>query len=231
MLRNVSSGGQKTVVRQAAGRSKSAFSLFPHTNPSDQRAVLQLKQAQETADEGSFLARQSAKVSSSDSVVALGLQLHDELIRYTNHDGHSPALEGGKVASESNGAIDPRKIAAAASVIGRQTALIGELKSAHSESVKVAAALAGAVKLAQDGAIDIEDVFDVAREAIEHGSVKLSCVDAVFDLSPGDIVETRGSESAKQAAGPEIPGVSGLSHVPDSSDVLTTTLRGLRRVR
>lgn len=167
----------------------------------------------------SFLAPAPLKVA-EEALVSRGLQLSDELISYANIDSSGGTRGGGKVASNvysNDGAIDPRKLAAAASVLGRQSALIGELKSAHMESVRMTAALAGAVKLAQDGAIDVEDVFKVARETIASGTAKLSSVEALYDQSPGTLVG--GDDGA--ARQPE--------NTESASDVLTAALRGLRR--
>lgn len=102
------------------------------------------------------------------------------------------------------------KIATALQVMTQQQALIGGLQSAHLDAVKIAAALAEAVKLAQDGAIDVCDIMEVARKAVKTGSVKLSSVDDLFEQSPGDLVGT-----AKE------PGTGG-------TDPLTSTLRELK---
>jgi hypothetical protein len=96
--------------------------------------------------------------------------------------------------------VEDVKIAAASSLITKQARLIRELHSAHLDGVKTAAALVQAVKLAQDGAIDISDVLDTARQLIKTGSVRLASADDLFDVSPGDL--TAGSlQNASQAAG------------------------------
>jgi len=109
--------------------------------------------------------------------------------------------------------VDARKIAAAAHLIEKQSRLIGELHTAHLESAKYAAALVQAVKLAQDGAVDVSDVLDTARQLIKTGSVRLASVDDLFDLSPGEL-----QGSAKTSA---------VSNGGEKLDPLTTTLRQL----
>lgn len=126
----------------------------------------------------------------------------------------------GKVAELSRESqvnnLETTKIAQAMNVLTQQQALIGGLQQAHFDAVKVAAALTEAVKLAQDGAIDVTDVFDHARNLLTNGNVKLSAVGEIFDQSPGDIIvtSTQGPDSVKQAS--------------QRSDVLTQTLRTMR---
>ena len=93
--------------------------------------------------------------------------------------------------------------------------------------MKVAAALAGAVKLAQDGVIELEDVFDYSREVLENGSVKVAALDQVFDRHVGDINYEAG-ESVKEATGPAVPGFGDVSGEHKGLDVLSATLRSLR---
>lgn len=137
----------------------------------------------------------------------------------------------GKMAATQRGSaeIDPGKIASAVLALDRLTSLVGDLQQAHDSSVKVAAALAGAVKLAQDGVIDVEDIFDIARESIERGSVKLSAVDELFNEQPGELVGEQAPEAVKAATGQPVPGFSDASGQLASTDVLTATLRRLRR--
>jgi hypothetical protein len=82
--------------------------------------------------------------------------------------------------------VEAQKFAAV--VIDQQSRLISELHSAHNKTAQYAAALAQAVKLAQDGAIDVGDVFDHAKRLIASGSVKLSAADDAFEQQPGDLV-------------------------------------------
>jgi len=81
--------------------------------------------------------------------------------------------------------VDTHKLAAR--VITQQSNLISELQTEHERVAKYAAALAQAVTLAQDGAIDVSDIQNHARQLIASGSVKLSAADDVFDQSPGEL--------------------------------------------
>jgi hypothetical protein len=139
----------------------------------------------------------------------------------------------GKIAATEHGTadIDPGKLASAVLAIDRLTSLVGELQRAHDSSVKVAAALAGAVKLAQDGVIDTEDILDVARESIERGSVKLSTIDELFREQPGVVMggTDEAPEAVKAATGNPIPGFSDVSGSREPTDILTATLRDIRR--
>jgi len=172
------------------------------------------------------------KNASAASTIATGLQLRDALVSCTPHDaGNDMRTLAGKTAATDTGSavIDPGKIASAVLAIDRLTSLVSDLQQAHDTSVKVAAALAGAVKLAQDGVIDIEDVFDIARESIERGSVKLSAIDELFAEQPGELEGDTAPEAVKSATGRPVPGFGDASGQHGSTDVLTATLRGLRR--
>jgi hypothetical protein len=79
------------------------------------------------------------------------------------------------------------KIAAAASLIQKQASLIRDLHSARQQDVKTAAALTQAVRLAQDGLIDVSDIFEHARQLVKTGSANLGSPDDIFDLSPGEL--------------------------------------------
>ena len=109
------------------------------------------------------------------------------------------------------GMNDSSKIAEAIDVLNQQQALIGGLQLAHNNAVKVAAALTEAVKLAQDGMIDVSDVIEHTKRSLASGNVKLSSVDELFNLSPGEIVH---EAETTQSSG--------------SADVLTQTIRDLR---
>lgn len=81
-------------------------------------------------------------------------------------------------------------------VISQQSNLISELQTEHLRVAKYAAALAQAVTLAQDGAIDVSDIQNHARQLISSGSVKLSAADDVFDQSPGELHGSSNSSNA-----------------------------------
>lgn len=110
--------------------------------------------------------------------------------------------------------VESHKIAEAISVLDQQRALICGLQSAHLNAVKIAAALTEACKLAQDGAIDVGDVIDHARQALIDGTVKLSSVDELFDQSPGEVV-TGTAEVQTAPSGQQ-------------QDILTQMLRSLK---
>lgn len=112
----------------------------------------------------------------------------------SNADDVSTRLEGAKLAHVAN-------------VLDQQNALLGELHSAYKEKAKLAAALCQAVKLAEDGVIDVSDVVDTARRLVTDGSVKMSAVDAAYEQTPGTLVQP-----TAQAAG--------------QMDPLTALLRG-----
>lgn len=172
-----------------------------------------------------------AKTAAVASTVATGLQLRDALVSYSHDAGNDMRTLSGKMAATQSGhaEIDPNKIASAVLALDRLTSLVSDLQQAHDSSVKVAAALAGAVKLAQDGVIDVEDIFDIARESIERGSVKLSTIDELFQEQPGELVGDEAPEAVKAATGRPIPGFGDASGPHESTDILTSTLRGLRR--
>lgn len=125
-------------------------------------------------------------------------------------------VKGAQATAE---ALSTEALAEAASTIAQQQALIGELQSARQSAVKTAAALAEAAKLAQEGRIDLEDIFETADRLLKSGNVKLSSLDEVFDQSPGDLL------------GPEAEANAGRSATPPSApgaDPLTAALRQLR---
>jgi hypothetical protein len=76
---------------------------------------------------------------------------------------------------------------AAAEVVRRLTETIAELNDGQARAFKFAAALTEAVKLAQDGVIDVADVFDIARERLQTGALKLASLDDAFSADPGTL--------------------------------------------
>jgi hypothetical protein len=165
------------------------------------------------------------------SAILTGLQLQKELISspVVKVAGTYTQTMADKMAATrmAHADIDSDKLAAAALAIDRLTSLVSDLHQAHDTSVKAAAALAGAVKLAQDGVIDVEDIFDTAREGLERGTVKVSNADNLFREQPGELV-TEAPQSVKMATGAPIPGFSDASGQHQTADVLTATLRSLR---
>jgi len=93
--------------------------------------------------------------------------------------------------------VDAQKLAS--HVIEKQAALISDLQTEHHRVAKYAAALVQAVRLVRDGAIDLDDVEEYARQLVASGSVKVSAVDDVFDQTPGDL---QGNDS-RQSGGAE----------------------------
>jgi len=176
----------------------------------------------------------AAKYAEIESLRQTSLQLSHFFVSSSHHAGEAMQYPQNKAASATGSeAVDSAKLAAAALAMDRLTNLIGELQQAHASSVKVAAALAGAVKLAQDGAIDVEDIFDITRDAIAHGSVKLSSIDELFSEQPGHLVgdDSEASAAVKEATGPSVPGFADISGHRERADVLTRTLRGIRSIR
>lgn len=88
----------------------------------------------------------------------------------------------------SSKSIDGTKLAHVARILDQQNALLGELHSDLQQKTKMAAALCQAVKLAEDGVIDVSDIRDTARRLVADGSVKTSEIDALFNESPGTLV-------------------------------------------
>lgn len=159
------------------------------------------------------------KLAQISSTVDLGLQIRSDLISSLHNSG---------ATMTDATSVDATKVAVAASTLDQLGSLVGELQSAHSSSVKVAAALAGAVKLAQDGVIEVDDIFDVSREVLENGSVKVAALDQVFDRDVGEISHEAG-DSVKRATGPAVPGFGSISGEHKGLDVFTATLRSLRK--
>ncbi len=119
--------------------------------------------------------------------------------------------------------LSPEKCAAAATVLNQLSTLVGEVQSAHHNGVKVAAALAGAVKLAQDGVIALEDVFEVARKTLLDGTTKVAALEALDQPhSVGEVVES-GAKSASTHGGSNGTG--------EQVDVLTAYLRSVAQRR
>lgn len=126
----------------------------------------------------------------------------------------------GKSAEANADALSSEAMAKAASTITQQQALIGELQSARQHAVKTAAALAEAAKLAQEGRIDLEDIFETADRLLKSGNVKLSSLDEAFDQSPGDLLGPEAEAETKRS--------DATSATAPGADVLTTALRALR---
>jgi len=85
--------------------------------------------------------------------------------------------------------MDDHKVASAMAMLDKQASLLRELHSFANKQAKTAAALAQAVKLAEDGLIDVNDIRQTAQRVLSDGTVKLSAVDDLFRLTPGTLVE------------------------------------------
>jgi hypothetical protein len=68
------------------------------------------------------------------------------------------------------------KISAALVSIQQLSSLVEELQSARLDATKVAAALAGATKLASEGVIDPDQIFQEAARHLEDGPAKIAQV-------------------------------------------------------
>lgn len=140
-------------------------------------------------DNPNALVELQAHKSAASQSAQLGLQARSALV--------SSVQRYGQHMSES---ANNAKLAMAANALDQLSSLVGELRSENLQYSKAAAALAGAVKLAQDGVIDIHEVFDHARNTITSGEVKTSELQEV--CSPGEVVSTNRevSEPIKGAA-------------------------------
>lgn len=97
----------------------------------------------------------------------------------------------------SPGTVDSTKLSQAAAAIDRLLAVTDDLRAAHTHAVKTAAALVQAVKMADDGLLDVSDILSHAREVVLEGSAKLAALGDLFNESPGETDESRPStESA-----------------------------------
>jgi hypothetical protein len=85
------------------------------------------------------------------------------------------------------GDIADAKIAAALMTLDRQQNLLRELHSYATDRAKTAAALSQAVKLAQDGLIDVSDIAETARRLKADGNVKISAADDLFRQTVGEL--------------------------------------------
>lgn len=103
---------------------------------------------------------------------------------------------------------------AAVFVLDQQSSLISGLQRALNESMKVAAALAEAAKLAEDGMIDSSDVLNHARRALVDGTVKVSSVNDIFDQSPGQVISGNASTHPTKSAALD-PLTSALRSIKD----------------
>lgn len=75
-----------------------------------------------------------------------------------------------QVMSPTGYLTSPAKVAAAADALNKLAGLLEELQAKHTETVKHSEALVAAVKLAQEGLLDVDDVIHHAGQAKE-GSV------------------------------------------------------------
>ena len=89
----------------------------------------------------------------------------------------------------SSGTVDSTKLAQAAAAIDRLLTVTDDLRAAHALAVKTAAALVQAVKMADDGLLDVSDVLSHAREVVQEGSAKLAALGDLFDETPGETDE------------------------------------------
>lgn len=105
-----------------------------------------------------------------------------------------------EIADQKLAEVSDSKLATVLHVVDQQNALISGLRSASLNSMKTAAALAEAIKLAEEGAIDISDVIDFARRSLIDGNVKVSSVQDIFDQSPGEAVGPVSVETAGKSA-------------------------------
>lgn len=145
------------------------------------------------------------------AAVTLGLQVQRTIVS---------SLAAAKTAADSRNAATmtgsdvelEQQLIKAAATIGQLVSAVERVQSAHAQSVKFAAALADAARLAQDGVIDAGTILDVAKRQMSANAVKLSALDGLFTQQPGDLVgEAKGSSNGAQL------------------DVLTAYLRSLRR--
>jgi hypothetical protein len=106
---------------------------------------------------------------------AQGLRVRDALV--------SSAISNAKTAGNSTtpmngpGVDGTQKLAQAAEAIDQLLGVVDQLRDSRSQNVKLAAALVNAVKLAQDGVIDVGDGLTFAQRSIADGTVKLSALD------------------------------------------------------
>jgi hypothetical protein len=132
----------------------------------------------------------AASSAAADAYARLGLQAHDALAQ-----------------SQFSGQLEK-----AAHVLSRMADFVRDQRDTLSDLEKVAAALIGAVQLAQDGMVGVEDVFNVARDLIKRGSADPAvALDALFAQSGGPVT----ADEPKEASG---------------LDPLTSKLRELRGI-
>ncbi len=210
MSRSRSIKWEKTAASSCSGRKR-----LQRRKTADTQGALSALHDYMADDSGKFLDRNMTRTAGANSTAELGLQLSSQLVN-SQPGAQDNAMEP----------LTPSKLAAVASSLKELSSLVGELRSAYAQSMQVAAALTGAVKLAQDGLADVEDVFDLAKEAIETGSVKLSAVDDLFNESPGETVQR--TVPSKAASGAQIPGMPTTQGKVDS-DPLTVYLRSRQR--
>lgn len=148
--------------------------------------TLEQKQAahllQQTAEHG-YHENPSTDQATKVAIAALKMGLHLGL-----ENVHSTIVEHPTaMTSQTSVFNDATKLAQATQVLSQLSDCVGELRSACQTNMKVAAALAGAIKLAQDGLIECADIFQVAQEAIVNGTVKLAAMEDAFEANPGEL--------------------------------------------
>lgn len=117
---------------------------------------------------------------------AQGLRARDALVVSAKTAGDSMTTMTG------SGVDGTQKLAQAAEAIDQLISAVGKLRESRAENVKLAAALVDAVKLAQDGAIDVGDILTVAQRSLANGTVKLSALDDLTKtIEAGEPVESR----------------------------------------
>lgn len=154
-----------------------------------------------------------ARLAGIGSAIGTGLWLKNKLLESDPQKDDAlvtdPSLMPGVAASipptgaapVSSGA-SPMKVAQAAVVLNQQATLLKELHSYASDQAKTAAAMCQAVKLAQDGLIDVDDIFEHARQLSDSGSTKLSAVDDLFHETPGTVEKSAGANSTTEQLDP-----------------------------
>jgi hypothetical protein len=184
-------------------RNHSAFyrQFAPAPSLEQKQAAQLLRQTVEHGHAENPSVDQATKIAISAFTTGLRLDLenvHSTLVE------HPTAM-----TSQISVLNDATKLAQATQVLSQLSDCVGELRSACQTNMKVAAALAGAIKLAQDGLIECADIFHAAQEAIVNGTVKLAAMEEAYTANPGELT------------GPSTP--------TSTLDPLTAMLRSLRQ--